>query len=278
MIKRLAILSIFFSSVNMVSPSFADTEQLQAAIEGKHRAESNVKRDQYRNPLKTLALFDVQPEHTVVEVWPGRGWYTEILAPYLKKDGKLIAAQYDADDTQSAYRPKLRKIYEEMLASNPDVYGEVELVSLMFDEEKSALVKGAAKSNSVDRVVTFRSAHGLVHSNTIEVAFNHFFDILKPGGKMGVVQHQADTEQDWLSRNIGYVGREYLISKALEAGFILEAEGFFNKNPKDNKRYGEGVWQLPPILRTSKTDTEKAKYRAIGESNRMTLVFSKPEG
>jgi predicted methyltransferase len=125
-------------------------------------------------------------------------------------------------------------------------------------------------------VVTFRNAHGWRASGTTEAVFGHFFEILKPGGKLGIVQHMADPEQDWMNRNIGYVSRDYIISMAVKAGFRLEAEGFFNRNPLDNKRYEVGVWQLPPSLRNLETDEQKAPYLAIGESERMTLVFVKP--
>lgn len=270
MIKKLILPCFLFST------AFADTAMLESAVNGKHRTEAYVERDQYRNPVKTLELFDIQPNHTVVEVWPGGGWYTEILAPYLKKDGKLIAAQYDSEDTQAAYRPKVRARFDKKIAANKKVYGKVSTTSLWFDEDNASLIKGAAESGSVDRVVTFRGAHGLHHTGTLDTALSHFFDILKPGGKLGIVQHEADPNQDWRSKNIGYVGRDYIVSKALEAGFVLEAEGFFNKNPNDSRRYEAGVWQLPPTLRGSQTEAEKAKYRAIGESNRMTLVFSKP--
>jgi len=254
----------------------ADTSQLEEAVAGKHRTEAYVARDGYRNPVKTLALFDVQPDHTVVEVWPGGGWYTEILAPYLKDKGQLIAAHYDSGDEQASYRPGSRERFENKLAEKPDVYGKVKVTSLMFDETSDKLVKGAAASNSVDRVVTFRNAHGWFALGTMDAAMDHFFDILKPGGKLGLVQHQADPEQDWMSRNIGYVGRDYVIGAALKAGLVLEAEGYFNRNPLDNKRYDIGVWKLPPSLRKLETDAEKAPYLAIGESDRMTLVFSKP--
>ena len=142
------------------SLAFADTNQLQTAIEGKHRTEAYVERDVYRNPLKTLQLFDVQPQHTVMEVWPGGGWYTEILAPYLREEGQLIAAHYDSEDKQASYRPASRKRFEEKLAANKSVYGEVKVASLMIDESQGKLVKWAAQSGSVDRVVTFRNAHG----------------------------------------------------------------------------------------------------------------------
>jgi len=258
------------------SAALADDAALRAAIAGDHRTEAYVARDVYRHPHETLALFDVQPQHTVVEIWPGGGWYTEILAPYLKDRGRLIAAHYDSNDKQASYRPGSRQRFEEKMAADPEVFGKVEVSSLMFNEEEGTLAIPAAKDGSVDRVVTFRNAHGWVARGISEAVFDHFFAILKPGGKLGIVQHMADPEQDWMSRNIGYVGRDYIIAQASKAGFVLDAEGYFNRNPLDNKRYGKGVWQLPPSLRGLETDAEKAPYLAIGESDRMTLVFRKP--
>ena len=254
----------------------ADEAALQAAIDGKHRTAAYKERDTYRNPLQTLKLFDIQPQHTVVEIWPGGGWYTEILAPYLRAEGKLVAAHYDKNDKQADYRPGSRKNFEEKLAKNPGVYDKVEVTSLMFDESEGSLALAAAEPGSVDRVVTFRNAHGWVNRGIDKAMFEHFFTILKPGGKLGIVQHMADPEQDWMSKNIGYVGRDYIIGQAARAGLELEAEGFFNLNPLDNKRYEIGVWQLPPSFRGLDTDAQKAPYRAIGESERMTLVFRKP--
>jgi len=255
----------------------ADTEKLQQAIAGKHRTEAWVARDQYRHPLETLQLFDVQPDHTVAEIWPGGGWYTEILAPYLRDKGQLIAAHYDSNDKQAEYRPGSRERFEEKMAANKRLYSKVKVTSLMFDEQSKALQIPLAKSNSVDRVVTFRNAHGWYARGITGAVMSHFFDVLKPGGKLGIVQHMADPEQDWMSSNIGYVGRDYLVAEASKAGFVLHAEGFFNRNPLDNKRYEMGVWNLPPSLRGLETDAEKAPYLAIGESDRMTLVFVKPK-
>lgn len=268
--------ALLLFSLLAVEFAHADNAALQAAIAGKHRTEAYRERDQYRNPLETLQLFDLQPGHTVVEIWPGGGWYTEILAPYLRDQGKLIAAHYDEGDKQSDYRPGSRQRFEKKLAENPSVYSKVEVSSLTFDEGSGKLSRAAAPAGSADRVVTFRNAHGWVSRGTVEAAFAHFFAILKPGGKLGIVQHMADPEQDWMSRNIGYVGRDYIIAQATMAGFQLEAEGFFNLNPADNKRYEPGVWRLPPSLRDLETDAEKAPYLAIGESERMTLVFRKP--
>jgi predicted methyltransferase len=260
----------------LATPTVAKQQALETAIAGKHRTPGWVERDQYRHPLQTLALFDVRPSHTVVEIWPGGGWYTEILAPYLRDDGLLIAAHYDSEDTQAGYRSNSRKTFEQKLAADSAVYGKVRITSLMIDESDGSVDKPAAAPGSVDRVVTFRNAHGWRAKGITDAVFGHFFDILKPGGKLGIVQHMADPEQDWLSRNIGYVERDYIISHAVKAGFLLEAEGFFNLNPLDNKRYAIGVWQLPPTLRDLETDAEKAPYLAIGESERMTLVFVKP--
>lgn len=274
--KRALVLVAVAAAATLSLATQADTQKLQEAIAGKHRTPAYVERDRYRNPQQTLELFDIQPGHTVVEVWPGGGWYTEILAPYLRDRGKLIAAHYDSGDTQASYRPGARERFEKKLAEDKRVYGKVEVASLMFDEKTGALAIGAAEPGSVDRVVTFRNAHGMVASGIDEAAFAHFFDILKPGGKLGIVQHMADPEQDWRSRNIGYVGRDYIISAATRAGFVLEAEGFFNRNPLDSKRHAGGVWALPPSLRGHDTEAEKARFQEIGESERMTLVFRKP--
>lgn len=270
--KIVAVTALIFSAQAVL----ADDTRLQAAIEGKHRTEAYMARDVYRNPMQTLKLFDIQPGHTVMEIWPGGGWYTEILAPYLKGSGVLIAAHYDAEDSQASYRAGSRKRFEEKLAAEPAVYGKVKTGSLMIDEKTSTLVKSAAVDGTVDRVVTFRSAHGWASNGITDAVFAHFFAVLKPGGKLGIVQHMADPGQDWMSRNIGYVGRDYIIDQAARAGFVLEAEGFFNRNPLDNKRYEQGVWHLPPSLRDLETDAEKAPSLAIGESERMTLVFRKP--
>jgi predicted methyltransferase len=270
-IPRFFVLFLAFATMAQ-----ADTAKLAQAINGKHRTDAYVERDQYRHPLQTLQLFDVRPEHTVVEIWPGGGWYTEILAPYLRDKGQLIAAHYDSSDKQAEYRPGSRKRFEEKLAANKKLYGKVKVTSLRVVEKAKTLQIPMAKAGTADRVVTFRNAHGWHARGITSAVMAHFFEVLKPGGKLGIVQHMADPEQDWMSKNIGYVGRDYLVAEASKAGFVLHAEGYFNRNPLDNKRYGLGVWQLPPSLENLETEAEKAPYRAIGESDRMTLVFVKP--
>jgi predicted methyltransferase len=271
----LSIGFIVYIAAQLSTPALADALELERAIAGQHRTEAWTQRDQYRHPLQTLKLFDVQADHTVVEIWPGGGWYTEILAPYLRDKGQLIAAHYDTSDTQSGYRSGSRASFEKKMSAGQKVYNKVKVTSLMVNEKDRSITMAAAEPASVDRVVTFRNAHGWRASGTTDVILEHFFEILKTGGKLGIVQHMADPSQDWLSSNIGYVGREYIINHAIKAGFQLEAEGFFNRNPLDTKRYTKGVWQLPPSLTDLNSDTEKAPYLAIGESDRMTLVFVK---
>ena len=275
--RLISPLVLALAAATAASPSHADEAALKAAIAGDHRTPTYAERDQYRHPLETLTLFDVQPNHTVVEVWPGGGWYTEILAPYLSKNGLLIAAHYDMSDTQASYRPRGRERFEKKMTEGGKLYSNVKISSLMIDETSKEVTIAAAESSSVDRVIAFRSAHNWARNKTTAAAFGHFFDILKPGGKFGIVQHQADVDQDWKTKNIGYVGRQHIIDAAVAAGFELHAEGYFNNNPLDTKRWDVGVWQLPPVLNGLETDEEKAPYRAIGESDRMTLVFQKPE-
>lgn len=272
----LSIGYIVSTAALLTAPALSHGSELEQAIAGQHRTQAWAQRDQYRHPLQTLTLFDVQADHTVVEVWPGGGWYTEILAPYLRDKGLLIAAHYDTSDTQASYRPKSREGFNKKMSSDKGVYNKVKITSLMVNEKERSITMAAAEPSSVDRVVTFRNAHGWRARGTTDVIFGHFFEILKSGGKLGIVQHLADPDQDWLSSNVGYVGREYIINHAISAGFKLEAEGFFNRNPLDTKHYAEGVWQLPPSLRGLTKDSEKAPYLAIGESDRMTLVFVKP--
>lgn len=276
--KKVALSIGFIISIAALlsTQALADATELERAIAGKHRTEAWTQRDQYRHPLQTLKLFDVQANHTVVEIWPGGGWYTEILAPYLREKGQLIAAHYDTSDIQADYRPRSRAGFEEKMSANQTVYSKVKVTSLMVNEKDRSITMKAAEAASVDRVVTFRNAHGWRASGTTDVILEHFFEILKTGGKLGIVQHMADPGQDWLSSNIGYIGREYIISHAIKAGFELEAEGFFNRNPLDTKHYAQGVWQLLPSLTDLNSDTEKAPYLTIGESERMTLVFVKP--
>lgn len=246
------------------------TDTLKAA----HRTPEFVLRDQYRHPFETLKFFDVQPGATVVEIWPGKGWYTEVLVPYLateaSKKGVLYAAHFptgvgvDYYDTNHA-------LFVEKLAVHPDVYGQVKMAA--FDPKRNQLT---VPEGSADHVLTFRNVHNWLRSESEAKAFELFYKALKPGGILGVVEHRAPEKMDWgTMKTSGYMTEQYVIDLAQKAGFILEAKSEINSNAKDTKNHPKGVWTLPPSLRLKEQGREK--YLAIGESDRMTLKFRKPE-
>ena len=246
------------------------TAALLKAIGGDHRGAANQARDEYRDPLETLSFFGIEPGMTVVELWPGGGWYTEILAPYLRASGTLIAASYGMD-TSPAYRPRLHKALVDKVAANPAVYGSVKIIE--WDPPRKTQL-GAA--GTADAVLTFRNTHSFINAEIADTVFAEAFRVLKPGGVLGIVQHRAapGTAVAESSRS-GYVSEQAVIALAQAAGFVAEARSEINANPKDTRDHPEGVWTLPPSLRLGEVDADR--YRAIGESDRMTLRFRKPQ-
>jgi predicted methyltransferase len=237
------------------------TAAINAILLGSHRSEENRARDKYRHPAETLAFFGVQPGQTVVELWPGRGWYTEVLAPLLRERGKLIAAA----PTGNYLQP-----YKDFLATRPELYDRVQLVEVTPPDQLSLGPDGSA-----DVVLTFRNLHGWVGNGYAAQVHAAVFKVLKPGGVFGVEDHRAPpgttAEQ---TKKSGYTAEEVAIQLATAAGFVLDARSEINANPKDTKDYPDGVWTLPPSLR--KGDVDRDKYLAIGESDRFTLRFRKP--
>tara|TARA_B100000929_G_scaffold289851_1_gene281693 strand:+ start:4830 stop:5543 length:714 start_codon:yes stop_codon:yes gene_type:complete len=234
--------------------SSIDAHSLKESIESEERDIENIKRDIYRHPKETLTFFGIKPNMTVVELNPGGGWYTEILANYIHYPGTLITAQGDY------YMEKFKKKID-----SSSMYGRVEIVSLnsIF-----------AKENSVDAVITFRNLHNWLGPQ-IESIFSNSFKVLKPGGKFGVVEHRANPGTDLETmKKSGYVTEDHAIQVALKHGFKLLAKSEINANPKDTKDHPKGVWTLPPRLRLE--DLDKQRYIEIGESDRMTLLFIKP--
>ncbi|AMX02804.1 class I SAM-dependent methyltransferase [Microbulbifer thermotolerans] len=257
----------------LCSAAFAGAAQandLEPVIAGKHRTEAYVARDKYRHPAETLAFFGIAPHMTVVEISPGGGWYTEILAPYLKDKGTFYAAHFPQDSDVGYYQRSLAA-FKEKLAADKDNYGKVILTE--FDP---ASAKEIAPSGSADAVLTFRNVHNWMRNDNDQKAFNQFFAALKPGGILGVVEHRAKpgTSRERMIES-GYVTQAYVIDLAEKAGFVLEASSEVNANPKDTADHPKGVWTLPPSLRLG--DKDKDKYLAIGESDRMTLRFRKPK-
>jgi predicted methyltransferase len=246
----------------------ADTE-LQRLIAGPQRADKNRARDPHRHPYDTLAFFGLRNDQTVVEIDPGSsGWWTEILAPYLHDHGRYYAAGPAADDT-SAEAVSSRKGFAAKLASDPMIYGNVIVTG--FDGDRVDI----APTGAADMVLTFRNLHNWIADGSADAALRAFYRALKPGGILGIEDHRAraDQPQDPKAAT-GYVREDYAIALAEKAGFKLVARSEINANPKDTKDYPAGVWTLLPTLRLK--DQDRAKYVAIGESDRFTLKFIKP--
>ncbi|WP_036252570.1 class I SAM-dependent methyltransferase [Methylobacter sp. BBA5.1] len=246
-----------------------ETDPLSKVIAGAHRPTEHKARDQYRHPGQTLEFFDVKEDMTVVEIWPGDGWYTEILAPYLKVHGKLYAAHFSAD-AELPYYQKSLKNYVTKLSKQPDLYGKVELTELQPPEALKI-----APDDSADRILTFRNVHNWMQNGQAAAVFNAMYKALKPGGILGVVEHRGSSKkpQDFTGAS-GYVSEDYVIALARNAGFEFLAKSEINANSKDTKDYPEGVWTLPPSLRLK--DQDREKYLEIGESDRMMIKFIKP--
>ncbi len=242
---------------------------LAAVIAADHRSAGNKARDQYRHPAETLTFFGLKPDMKVVEVWPAGGWYTEILAPYLGKSGMYYAAGWDPDAKAEFIQLGI-KAFRDKLAARPDLYAGTGMTVLSFPDKTVIAPPGSA-----DMVLTFRNIHNWMASGNAEKAFAAMYAALKPGGVLGVVEHRAATTspQDPKAAS-GYVREDYAIALAEKAGFVLEARSEVNANARDTKDYEKGVWTLPPTYREGEKD--KAKYAAIGESDRFTLRFRKP--
>ena len=237
---------------------------LTTAVAASTRTPANVARDKYRNPAETLSFFGVKPGDTVVELFPGGGWYTEILAPFSKAGGGTYFAVGPWD--RGLTRVK------EWQAANPAVYGDVKLA-----EFPNAGTNPKVADGSADVVLTFRNVHNLRFSgvDTTADAFKQMFAMLKPGGVLGVVEHRLpETMDSALEEKSGYMKRSSVVAFAEAAGFKLAGESAINANPNDTHDYPKGVWTLPPALREGEVDRDK--YLAIGESDRMTLKFVKP--
>jgi predicted methyltransferase len=232
------------------------------------RSAENRARDIYRHPRETLEFFEIAPDQDVLEIWPSQGWYSEILAPMLIDDGSYSVAHF-SPESRLEFLKKARAGYEQKLAANKPVYGEVKIYTL-------ELPINDLPSAQFDRVVTFRNVHNWMRLANTEAMFKAFYAALKPGGILGVVEHRApDAFSEEQQIKSGYVTEAYTKAVAQAAGFEFIGSSPVNDNPKDTKDYSKGVWTLPPMLALG--DVDKAKYLAIGESDRFTLKFRKPE-
>ena len=257
------------------APTAPDMKQLATVIAADLRA-SGRDRDIWRHPQETLEFFQLDPSGTILEIWPGGGWYTDILAPWIHANGgQYVAAHFDPESS-SEFRRQSRAAYEARIADT-DTYGEVRIVDF------NSGMPLPLDPGSVDTVLTFRNIHNWMARGYAERAFADFHTVLAPGGLLGVVEHRMPStrEQDPGAAN-GYVQQAYVIALAEEAGFEFVGSSEVNANPADTADHPMGVWTLPPVRRSPAADSEqaadfdRAAYDAIGESDRMTLLFRKP--
>jgi predicted methyltransferase len=271
MMRKLLIVLAFASFAAPVAQAGTMADRLDQAVAGDHRAEANRARDVYRHPKETLLFFGLKPDMTVVEIWPSAGWYTDILAPVLRDGGKLYAARFAVSwDKAPDWAKDRDKAFLARMAGRPDVFDQVVPTEILPPNFVDAAPKGSA-----DMVLTFRNVHNWAKAGTTEAMFAIFMDLLKSGGVLGVEEHRAKpgTPLDEQVRT-GYMTEQYVIEMAELAGFRFVGKSEINANPKDTKDYPDGVWTLPPTLKLG--DKDRARYLAIGESDRMTLKFVKP--
>ena len=256
------------ASTQAEEPALTAQQQsaLKSAIAAPTRTSANLARDRYRHPQETLSFFGVRPSDTVVEIWPGGGWYTEILAPYVLNGGGTF---YTAGNGNVLGGARAR------MAQNPALYGDLRLAS--FPAGMNGATEPKVPDGTADVVLTFRNVHNWMMGETpfAEEAFRQMYAMLRPGGTLGVVDHRlpesADTARE---RSSGYLKVSTVRRLAEAAGFRLVAESEINANPNDTTDHPQGVWTLPPSLRLG--DQDRERYLAIGESDRMTLRFVKP--
>lgn len=245
-----------FSGTTFAFPGTAHAAgdaRLRAAIASPARTPKYAARDRYRHPYRVLRFFGIRPDMTVVEIWPGhRGWWTEILVPYLRGSGHYVAVQNTNAKEKYPDRPGISMVVSD------------------FSRDVDIRPTGGA-----DMVLTFRNLHNWMKHGDADRAFRSFYRALKPGGVLGLVDHRAATDKPQDPKALsGYVREDYAIALAEKAGFRLVAKSEVNANPKDTKDYPAGVWTLPPSYRLK--DKDRARYTAIGESDRFTLKFVKP--
>lgn len=259
------------SACQTPSPAKVEDQGLAKVLQLPHRTPAYVARDIYRHPAETLEFFDVQASMSVGEIWPGGGWYSEILAPYLRDTGQYYAIGFS---TKAARTPQWRKDMVTQLnakfAAYPHIYDKAVVTGLAVPDDVEI-----APAQSLDRVLTFRNVHNWMKGGYADGVFSAMFKALKPGGVLGVVEHRAAANTSYADMvKSGYVTEAEVIRLATQAGFVLQAKSEVNANTKDSKDHPKGVWTLPPSLRLG--EQQREYYQDIGESDRMTLKFTRP--
>lgn len=268
---RLLIIAVVVHALGacaLVSPPPELT--LAQAIAAPERTSEFRARDRHRHPQPTLEFFGVQPQMTVVEVWPSPGWYTEILAPYLRARGRYIAAGFAVSpESAPEWRRDMMKDFRAKLGAQPGRYDRAHITELGAPDRWIA-----APAGSADLLLSFRNVHNWVAGGYERDMFKAFYAALKRGSTLGIVEHRAKpgTSLEVMKKS-GYITEALVIQLAEDAGFSLDAKSEINANPKDTRNHPEGVWTLPPTLKLGTKDRQK--YLDIGESDRMTLRFVK---
>jgi predicted methyltransferase len=264
------------------APVSAEESPLVASINGEWRSAEDKARDQYRHPKESLEFWGLAPDLTVLEIWPGGGWWSDILAPYAHKTGgRYYATAADlANPELSEGARKNRAEFEARFAAKPEVYGQVNFVN--FGMKSAPLPE-----NTFDLILLARSFHNIMEDGVTDRFLKDFYGALKPGGIFAIEQHRANPGEQDPKAASGYVTEAYVIEQVQKAGFELVEKSEINANAKDTKDHPFGVWTLPPSKRTRPysegadahdPNFDRGKYDAIGESDRMTLKFRKPVG
>tara|TARA_B100001250_G_scaffold144234_1_gene123498 strand:- start:2563 stop:3390 length:828 start_codon:yes stop_codon:yes gene_type:complete len=272
--KTAIYITLIFNSIIATITTYAQHQPvnieltLEEIITGTHRSPENIARNNSRNPIETLEFFGLRPDMTLIEIGPSGAWYTEILAPYMRDHGRYYGAHFSPNSTNTFQRRNLEN-FEAKLSANPELYGRAIIRHLHPPHE---IVIGPEEG--ADVALTFRNVHNWMARGLEQEFFDAFYDNLKPGGILGVIEHRANDEaskQDMIDS--GYVSEDYVKLLAETAGFKFIESSEINANEKDTKDHPEGVWTLPPNYRMG--DIGKSTYAAIGESDRMTLKFRK---
>ncbi|MBX7200341.1 MAG: methyltransferase domain-containing protein [Rhodospirillaceae bacterium] len=259
---HLAVLATgLFAAPAFAAMDAATETSLKAALASSDRAPANAARDTARHPLETLKFFGLKNDMAVLEVWPGGGWWTEFLAPVLAEKGRYVGADPSTPDKS----PTAKRV-KELAAKNP-AFAKAQIVEM-------TATKAAVPAGSMDMVLTFRNIHNWMSDGQEKAMFDAMFAALKPGGYLGVEEHRAKASAPDDKGATGYVKEDAAVKMAEASGFKLVSKSEVNANPKDTKDYPKGVWTLPPNYAEGQKD--RAKYQAIGESDRFTLLFQKP--
>jgi predicted methyltransferase len=269
----LMIVIALFTALPAWAGGLSVEARIERAMQGDHRSEANIDRNRYRHPVGTLTFLGLEDGMTVMEIWPGAGWYTEIIAPVIRHHGQFVVAAYDVDvPDQPQYRYRLQKELLGKFSTRPDLYDQVAIAP--FSPPQSASL---GDSESVDMVLTFRNTHGWIGGGLAEAIFTEFARVLKPGGILGLVQHRAPEGSDPAKTSeMGYVSEQAVIEIARSAGLYLEARSEVNANPGDTRDHEGGVWNLPPGLsqcRDIENDDEKMACQNVSANRSVRNSF-----